>query len=111
MEKRFRALRTIGTLFKVLAWIDLVAAILGAIGVGIAGLLGALSGLAQGSDLPKGMELGSAVAGLGMAVGILIAGLIYFLLLYAAAEGIYVVLAIEENTRRAAVALSGKASF
>ena len=45
MQTRFRALRVIGTIYKVLAWIVLILGILGAVGVLI---FGALSGMQLG---------------------------------------------------------------
>lgn len=109
MEKRFRALRTIGTLFKIFAWIELVVVILLAILIVIGGSVGSLD-QALGQELPRiavGGVLGAIVTG-GV---ILLAGVVYFLLLYATAEGIYVILSIEENTRLTAVAMSGRSSM
>ncbi|MHB0878397.1 MAG: hypothetical protein ACYC5O_20365 [Anaerolineae bacterium] len=108
MEKRFRALRFIGTLFKVLAWITLVGAIIVALFFVIGG---ASSGLSSNSDqLIPGLALQGALAGIIGGLGVIIGGLIYFLMLYAVAESIYVILSIEENTRLTAMALSGRVS-
>ena len=66
--------------------------------------------MSLGEDL-----LGVAVGGLFAAIVsggvILLGGVLYFLLLYASAEGIYVILAIEENTRLTAMATSGRSSM
>ena len=107
MEKRFRALRFIGTLLKVLAWISLVGAIIVALFFVIGG---ASSGLGGDNQLVSGLPLEGALAGIIGGLGAIIGGLVYFLMLYAASEGIYVVISIEENTRLTAMALSGRVS-
>ena len=112
MEKRFRALRTIGTLLKVVAWIVLVVTVLGAIFVAIAGFSGPMSmlGDAVGREA-AGYMVSGAFAAIIMGGAFLLGGVIYFVILYAAAEGIYVILSIEENTRLTAMAVSGRASM
>ncbi len=112
MEKRFRALRTIGTLLKILAWLVIVVAVLGAIFVAIAGIGGSIGmiGDAVGQDV-AGLAMGGAFAAILMGGAMLLAGVIYFILLYAAAEAIYVILSIEENTRLTAMAVSGRAAM
>ncbi len=112
MEKRFRALRTIGTLLKILAWLVIVVAVLGAIFVAIAGIGGSIGmiGDAVGQDV-AGLAVGGAFAAILMGGAMLLAGVIYFILLYAAAEAIYVILSIEENTRLTAMAVSGRAAM
>lgn len=109
MEKRFRALRTIGTLLKILAWIELVMVILISIFLVIGGSVGSL-GQTLGRDLP-GVAIGGVLAAIVTGAGTLLAGVVWFLALYAAAEGIYVILSIEENTRLTAVAMSGRSSM
>jgi hypothetical protein len=112
MEKRFRALRFIGTLYKILAWISLVGSILFSLFLvigGVAGGLGAASG--QGDNGMLGLPIAGAVGGILGGVVAMLVGLLYFLLLYAISEAIYVVLSIEENTRMTAVALSGRSSM
>ena len=85
--ERYRALRTVSTIFKVVAW---VIAILGTIGVIVAAV-------AAGSE---------SDGGAGDAIGVLIAGgiavALYALFAFATAEMIRLAIAIEENTRRAA---------
>lgn len=110
MEKRFRALRTIGTLFKVLAWIELVLTILASLFVAIGGLVGSLGDSVVGQNVP-GLAAEGVLVALFAGAGALIIGVLYFLLLYAAAEGIYVILSIEENTRLTAMAMSGRSSM
>jgi hypothetical protein len=107
MQKRFRALRVIGTIFKVLAWIDLILGILGAVGVLIFGVLGGIrlgGALGQREGALQGLAAGG-LSGLGTALVILLLTLLYFLILYATGEAIYLALAVEENTREAALLL------
>jgi hypothetical protein len=101
MERKFRVLRIIGTLWKVLAWIALVVGTLSALGVFLVGVLG--SGGVVWRYL--GQDPGVMPAALGLVSGIaggivgLIAAIIYFLILYAVGELVFLLLAIEENTR------------
>lgn len=107
MEKRFRALRIIGTIFKVLAWIVLILGILSAVGVLITGVLGGVrlgGGFGEREGAFQGLVAGG-LGGLGAAIGILLLTLLYFLSLYATGEAIYLALAVEENTREAALLL------
>ncbi len=107
MQKRFRALRVIGTIFKVLAWIDLGLGILGAIGVLVLSVLGGMQAwgaFGEREGVLQGLAAGGLL-GLGFALGILLLTLFYFLTLYATGEAIYLALAIEENTREAALLL------
>jgi len=103
VPRRFGVLRFIGTLLKVIAWIVLILAILGAIGIGLAGSqVGPL--LTRANPALSGLfatAAGGIVAGV---VGLLL-GLIYFLILYASGERIHMYLAIEENTRLTAALL------
>jgi len=100
VDRRFTALRIIGTVFKVLAWIGLILGLLGAIGTLILGFT--LSGQ-QGF---LGLDLGSPIlASIAMFVFALIVAVINFLILYAVGESVYVFLSIEENTRRTAYIL------
>lgn len=107
MQKRFRALRVIGTIFKVLAWIDLILGILGAVGVLIFGALGGMrlgGAFGEREGVLPGLAAGG-LSGLGGAIVILLLTLLYFLTLYATGEAIYLALAVEENTREAALLL------
>jgi hypothetical protein len=106
VEKRFRALRFIGTLFKVLAWIVLVGSIIVALFLVIGGASNGLG--SSGSQLVPGVDLQGALAGIIGGLVAILGGLVYFLMLYAVAESIYVILSIEENTRLTAMALSGR---
>ena len=112
MDKKYRALRIIATLWKVLAWILLIVGILSSLGVLLIGILGSggfvLRYLGQDPGLVQGAM--SAVSGIVGFIGGLIATMVYFLILYAIGELIDLLLAIEENTRLAAKAIQGQAS-
>ncbi len=102
MEKRFRILRIIGTLWKILAWIVLVGGILSSLGILLAGILGG-GGFVfrlfeqETGVVPGALGIVSSVFGFIIALAFTI---IYFLILYAVGELIYLLLAIEENTRK-----------
>jgi len=104
VEKRFRALRFIRTLLKVLAWITLVGSVIAALVFVIGGAASSIG------DLTSSLGIEGALVGIMGGLGAIIVGLVYFLVFYAWAEAVYVVLAIEENTRLTAMALSGRAS-
>jgi amino acid permease len=95
MEKKFKTLRTISVIFKVIAWIVAVLTIIGFFAMLIGGA--ALSQIGSRYGAPGGM-LGP-LSGIAMAFYILILGAIWFISLLAGAEVILVILAIEENTR------------
>lgn len=101
METKFRALRIVGTLWKVLAWIALVAGILTAILILVAGVLGTGGVILREFGGDPSLVAGAAgvVTGLVGFVVTLIGALIYFLGLYAMGELVFLLLAIEENTR------------
>jgi hypothetical protein len=107
MEKRFRALRIIATILKIIAWIVLVVGVLAAIFVFISGV--AAGGLANSSYLGNSpaFALGTLFTGVLGGFVVLLAVLFYFLVLYAMSEAIYLGLAIEENTRETAHYLKG----
>lgn len=102
MEKKFKALRFIGTVWKVLAWITLIIGVLSSVGMLLASIFGG-GVLSQFGQQYGEMPWVSWVFGLTggiVAFGVsLIFTIIYFLLLYAVGEFIYLLLAIEENTR------------
>jgi len=96
MDRRFMALRVVATVFKVLAWLALLVGFLGAIGALLGGFLFSnQTGIA-------GIDISGPLAGIAMFVVMLIIAILYFLLLYAGGEFIYLSLSIEENTRRTA---------
>ena len=96
MGKRFTALRVIGTIMKVLAWIVLLLGLFGAIVILIMALtLDNQLGITS-------LEVGGPLAGIAAFVVILVLAIFQFLFLYALGESIYVFLSIEENSRRTA---------
>jgi hypothetical protein len=104
MEKRYRALRTIATIFKVLGWVILILGILSACGTSAAMVLGGstvlgMGGPGRGGDVSLVYAL--VIAVVTFIVMIVTVGL-YALVLIAASEGIQVFLDIEENTREMA---------
>jgi uncharacterized membrane protein len=102
MERKFRALRIIGTVFKILAWIALALGVLGALGALVSGVMGGAAFFGPGSREMMGGLMGGLVGGIVGALVVLVMGVIYFLSLYAAGEFIYLGLAVEENTRETA---------
>ncbi len=114
MEKKFRALRTVSVVFKVLAWITLIGGILGALGAIIMGAVGGAA-LARTPELRNLMPLmgggGGIIAGILSGLGILIGSLIGFVLFYAYAELVYLIIAIEHNTRESAYYLKGEGAY
>jgi hypothetical protein len=109
METKYRALRTIATIFKVLGWVMLILGILGACGSSAGVLLGGPSLIGIGGSGRGGSDA-SLVYSLVIAVVIFIVMIVtvglYALLLIAASEGIYVFLDIEANTRKMAKRLA-----
>lgn len=93
MEKKFRVLRIVGTVYKVLAWLVLAVGVLG-------GCLTLAGGFVGGAS-PRS-ELGPVAGLLGGAFGglvLIFITFVYFLFLYAFGDMIYLLLALEENTR------------
>jgi hypothetical protein len=96
MERRYTALRVIGTVFKILAWIALILGILGAVAAFVSGLT-----LSNQTGV-FGLNLGGPLVGIATFIVALVFTIINFMLLYAIGDTIFLFLAIEENTRRAA---------
>jgi hypothetical protein len=106
VKKKYRALRIIAFLFQVLAWVSLILAIFGAIGAVLAGVLNMVSIPAlEGLGGANTRVMAGIVAGIVSAVGVIIFGLIYFVVNLALSEFIYVQIDIEQNTRQSAEAL------
>src|SRR5215210_7024257 len=89
-EERYRALRTIAAIIRILAY---VVAVIGAIGFVIAGI----SAITEGGP-----------GGLFILVGGLLYGAVGALFLFAYAEIIRRIIAVEDNTRVTAEALAGR---
>ncbi len=94
MDNKFRALRIISIVLKIIAWIVAVFTVIGFLAMLVGGA--ALAGL--GSRYGNMPSLGS-ISAVGMAFYVLIIGAIWFISLLAGADLILVILAIEENTR------------
>jgi hypothetical protein len=101
VEKRFRALRIIGTFMKVIAWIVLALGILGGLAFIVFGGFGAAN---YGDGGALNTLEGFLAGGIG-GLGIMIMSAIYFVALYASGESIYLLIAVEENTRETALLL------
>ncbi len=99
MGNKFRVLRIVATIIKILAWIVLVLGVLGGCASLVLGLMGG-----AGTQRGGGAEL-AILGGLFGAFGgivFIIISLLQFLFLYAFGELISLLIALEENTRLAA---------
>jgi hypothetical protein len=90
VNDKFRVLRVLALIFKVVAWLTLIS-----------GIIGFFIFLAMGSLTGKGPVFGAA-----WAFGSLVYGIVLFISLYAWAEIIYVLLSIENSARTVARKLS-----
>jgi hypothetical protein len=117
MEKKFKALRFVGTVYKVVGIITGVLTAIGAIGFCLFSILGgslmnsfmnsASNYNGSGSSGPAGI-FGGILGGVIIGGVILLYGGIGSITLYAFGEGIYLLLALEENTRTTALMLQQK---
>jgi hypothetical protein len=109
METKYRALRTIATIFKVLGWVVLILGILGACGSSAMAVFGGSTVWGMAGAGRGGSDV-SLVYSLVIAVVIFIVAIVtvglYALALIAASEGIQVFLDIEANTRDMAKGLA-----
>jgi hypothetical protein len=94
VEKKFKTLRTVSVILKVIAW-----AIAALTAIGFIALLVGGAALAQFGSRYGGMGAFGPFGAVGIAFYVLIIGLIWFVSILAGAELIMVILAIEENTR------------
>lgn len=101
MEQGFRFLRFFSVAIKVLAWLILVASVVGTLVLTVAGGLGSVR---MGQYEPLAGMMGGAFMGL-LAVVIVF---VYFLFLYASSEIVMLFLAIERNTRISAATSAPK---
>jgi hypothetical protein len=90
-----------GTLWKVLAWITLVLGVVSSLGILLVGILGSGGFVLRYFNqdpavMPAAMGVVSGIVGF---IGGLVATIIYSFILYAIGELIFLLLAIEENTR------------
>ena len=86
---KFRMLRTVSLIMRVLAWVSLLGSI----------ALAVLTLTSPGLLAQYGLGVGYASAWLSF-LAMLIGGIVYAILLFAAGEAITVSLSIEDNTRR-----------
>jgi len=117
MEKRFKALRVLSAVYKILAWIVLAVGILMGLGILAMGAVGGRTlGMMSryyppGAGLPPSMMPSGIVMGIVGFLGALLVAALYFLVLYAASELILLAIAVEENTRETAYYLRGEGSL
>jgi len=113
MERRFRALRLVATVLKILAWIVLVVGCLLALFAIIVGAIEGRAGVQSPllSAVPVLGQVSGLISGLIAGVLILLGVLIQFVLLYAGGEWIELALAMEENTRETAYYLKGESAL
>ncbi|MCJ7739330.1 MAG: hypothetical protein MUQ10_18790 [Anaerolineae bacterium] len=105
MEKKFKVLRFIAAVHKILGIITAVLTVIGAVGICLTSILGgAIFDRIQtelGNLGPVGV-MGGAAGGAIVGGFLLIWGTIVAVVLLAAGEGIFLLLALEENTRTTA---------
>ena len=113
MSKRFRVLRFVAFLYKLIAWIVVIAAAFAAIVLVIVGALQGRAGAASPllAPIPIVGQVSGLLMGLVSGLFILIVGLIQFVFIYAVNEVIHLALAIEDNTRKSAYYLSGEGAI
>ncbi len=99
MEKRFRALRFVGTLYKILGVIAAVLTAFVALGFCLFAVTGSSVLSRYSQDIGIGSLGSGALFGGLAALGALLYGGLVAVSLYAIGEGIYLFLALEENTR------------
>ena len=117
MEKRFKALRFLSAVYKILAWIVLVLGVLAGLGILTLGVIGGRTlptlsyGYARVMDFLPALMQGGIVVGIIGFLGALLVSSLHFLILYAVSEFILLALSIEENTRETAYYLRGEGSL
>jgi hypothetical protein len=108
VPKRFGVLRFVAALLKVIAWIVLILAILGAVVAGLSNFTTVLQTPSVVSIPILGQVLnllGAGASGILAAVVAALSGVLLFILYFALAESISMQLAVEENTRLTAALL------
>jgi len=108
MEKHFRVLRLIGTIYKIVGIVVGAFTILSALGICVTSVVGgtAFENILQGLNPNGGGTglgiLGGVLGGVIASLIIIIGGGIYAISIYALGEAVYLLIAMEENTRRTA---------
>ena len=111
MEKRFKVLRFIGSVYKIVGIIIGVITILSALGFCLMSILSgtAFESVIQSLNPNGGGQglgfLGGVAGGLVFSLVIILGGGIYAVTVYALGEAVYLLIALEENTRHTAVML------
>ena len=114
MEKKFKALRFVGTIYKVIGIIAGVLTVIGSLGFCLMSILGgsvinsilnSVSNYGGGSSSGPAGLFGGILGGVVIGGIILLYGGITSITLYALGEGIYLFIGIEENTRTTAFLL------
>jgi hypothetical protein len=109
MDRRFKILRFIGTVYKILGIIATVGTIIGSVGICLTTFLGGAAMARVQEQLGEAVVaprfLGGVTGGLIASGFVLLYGAIMALLLYGIGEGIYLLIALEENTRATAAYL------
>ena len=108
MQQRYRVLRVVATILKVLAVVVLLFGVLGACGALAFGAVPGLAGAGSNSRDAFGIGVGGIVGGAVVGVGLLFGSLLYFLILYAFGDMMSLLIALEENTRVTAERLMGR---
>jgi len=112
MKKKYGALRTIGTIYKILGIVMAVITVIGAVGICVFGFAGgALMDSASamlGESTGASGTAGAGIAGVLLSIWTLIVGAITSVSTYALGEGVYLLLDLEENTRRTAEQLENR---
>lgn len=106
MERKYRALRTIGVIYKILGIIIGVLTLLSILGFCATSLLG-FGGVAISRDMPNilGGAAGGAVGAIIFSIFAILYGGGLAITMYAFGEGVDLFIALEENTRRTAALL------
>lgn len=107
MQKRFGALRVIGTIFKILGIIEGILAILAAIGSFILFAAGGniLNTMASSYNLQFNVEGAGLLTGVIISILSLLIGLVWAITTYGMGDLFYLLIALEENTRASAITL------
>ena len=112
MEKRYKALRIVGVLYKILGVLAALVTVLALVSLCVTSVLGgaAINRLTHemGADLPFPGMMGGALGGLigGLLIAFYSGGAA--VTLYGMGEMIYLFLALEENTRKTASLLENQ---
>ena len=114
MERRYHALRTIATIYRVLGYIVAVLTILAILAICGLSVIGGAGLQSVSRDFDLGISsrasgiAGSIFGGLIISLIVLIYGCVVAISLIAFGEGIYLLIAVEENTRKTALLLQNQ---